>query len=649
MSKCHVSELARVYTAIFKDAAYAYPTLKMEFEKDLTRLLSAVERRGIHVYLEDLPAVGKHLDRCLAGGQYKLSGLPLTKRFSGKVVIPKFLRGLYLLVFHDTGLLKEVPDTEAILFLRQILFAAKKVTLTLDSSKIENEVLEFVEVDESLPELDEFWNAEPTDSNQRKDIGYNGFCRSALYAERVNALPTHKRGQLAVFLAALDFLSGAVTASLGSYDPRDWRFKHGPGAISEKTGATNKYYWSNWSNSLENEYPIADYGFHSYTSWANRANRDNSIGSQEPSSRMVAVPKTYSKPRLIAAEPSENQWCQQNLLAYFSQRSRDTWIDNFVRFNDQTVNQRLCTRGSQDGTLATVDLSAASDRVTCHAVGQMFRSNPRLLNCLKASRTRSVRQTLTPKAREVVVLRKFSTMGSACTFPIESLLFFCIATAATLVSRNLKPCMKNVMALVGEVAVFGDDIVVPTDSRELMFEALEILHFKVNAQKSFWTGKFRESCGVDSYSGVNVTPVYWKTFNTGGPEALASVIDTRNNFYQKFFLNVSAYLASTLPSLTAYVDQNSGVMGLKSRLPVSNRLKRRYNEHLQRFEVLALSSTKTQPRTPTNDDSALLQFFTEDPAPGIPWTHGYLQRSRSQVKPRWVSENEITLSCNSKP
>jgi len=644
MSKCHVSELEHIYRNIFKDALCVYPTLKMEFEKDLTRLLSAVERRGIGVYLLDLPAVGKHLDRCLASGQYILSGLPLTKRFSGGVVIPKFLRGLYLLVFHDTGLLKEDPDTEAILFLRQILFAAKKVILTLDSSKIEDEVLEFVEVDESLPELDEYWKEEPTSPNYRKEPNYHGYGKSALYAERISALPPRERGQLTDFLAALDFVSGAVTAALGSYDPRDWRFKHGPGAISERTGATNKYYWSNWSPSLENEYPIADYGFHSFASWANRAYHDDSIGSQEPSSRMVAVPKTFSKPRLIAAEPSEHQWCQQNLLAYFAQRSRQTFIGKFVRFNDQTLNQRLCTRGSQDGTLATVDLSAASDRVTCHAVGQMLRSNPKLLNCLRASRTRSVRQTLTPRAPELVVLRKFSTMGSACTFPIESLLFFCIATAATLVSRGLRPCMRNVEALVGEVAVFGDDIVVPTDSRELMFVALEVLHFKVNLQKSFWTGKFRESCGVDSYSGVNVTPVYWHAPNTGGPESLDSTVEVRNNFYQKFFLNTAQYLSSTLPRLTPHVDHRSGVFGLKSRLPVSNTsLRRRYNEHLQRFELLALSSTKTQSRTPTNDDSAFLQFFTEDPPPGIPWTHGYLQRSRSQVRPRWVSENEITF------
>jgi len=647
MSKCHVSELRNVYTSLFQDARYAFPTLEMEFERDLTRLLSLVEHRGLQVYLEDLPAVGKHLDRCLAGGQYNLSGLPLTKRFSGRVVIPKFLRGLYLLVFHETGRLKDDASTEAVYFLRQILFAAKKASFPLSDDKVENEVLEFVKVDESLPELDEFWKSEPTNPENRKEPQYYGYSTSALYATRVDALPTHKRGQLTIVLAALDFMSSAVTSSLGSYDPGLWSFRHGPGAVSETVGPSNKYYWKNWSDSLESEFPIADYGFHSYASWADRANGRHGIGSQEPTSRMVAVPKSYSKPRLIAAEPSEQMWCQQNLAHYFSERCAKTWINDFVRFDDQSLNQRLCIAGAMDGSLATVDLSAASDRVTCHAVGQLFRSNPKLLRCLRASRTPRVEQKLTPKVPSSIRLRKFSTMGNACTFPVESLLFFSIAMAATLVSRGLKWCQKSIDSLAGEVAVYGDDVVIPVDSRELFVETLEILHFKVNENKSFWSGNFRESCGVDSFRGVTVTPAYWKTFYDGGPESLASVTETSNNFYQKFLLNASGYLASTLPRLVPTVAQHSGVFGLKCRLEVSNpSLRERWNSDLQRYEVFVLTTQSSQRRLPTNDDTALLQFFTEDPGQGIPWTHGIMQRPLTKIRKRWVSRDSIAAQLS---
>jgi len=64
MSEKHVDELIGLYTALFKDALSSYPTLGTDFERDLTRLLGSVKQRGIQVFLVDLPAVGKHLDRC---------------------------------------------------------------------------------------------------------------------------------------------------------------------------------------------------------------------------------------------------------------------------------------------------------------------------------------------------------------------------------------------------------------------------------------------------------------------------------------------------------------------------------------------------------------------------------------------------------
>lgn len=108
MSKSHVKELCRVYECIFRDALVAYPTLGGEFERDLDHLLRLVQNRGLHVFVEDLPSAGKHFDRCLAEGAYTLSGLPLTKRFSGRVVIPAFCRGLYLRVFDESGDRKSV-------------------------------------------------------------------------------------------------------------------------------------------------------------------------------------------------------------------------------------------------------------------------------------------------------------------------------------------------------------------------------------------------------------------------------------------------------------------------------------------------------------------------------------------------------------
>ncbi len=637
MSKCHVRELSNVYRALFQDATDTFPTLGMEFEKDLTRLERLVERRGIRVYLVDLPAVCKHLDRCLAGGHYNRSGLPATSRVSDRVVIPKFLRGLYLMVFHESGLLREDCSTEAIFFLRQILSVGKKATYPCSRRAVEDEVLEFVTTDSQLPEPEKFWDAS-SPSELVEEAPYDGFRNSQLLRGRTDTYDPITRAELSIFLTNLDTVSGLVTATLGPYQPADWRFRHGPGAIAETTAICNKYSWSNWSEVLEMEYPIADCGYHDHRSWADRCENGVGVESQIPTSRLIAVPKTYTSPRLIAAEPSEHQWCQQNSWNYFGSRARRSWLRGFVAFNDQSLNQSLCTEGSETGSLATVDLSAASDRVTCHVAGQFFRGNPGLLRALRSSRTRGLTQKLTQRAPEFVKLRKFSTMGSANTFPVESLIFLGIALAAVATKRGFRRLRRgDVQSLEREVAVFGDDIVVPSDSRELFVHALEVLFFKVNTQKSFWTGKFRESCGVDSFRGVNVTPVYWRQPYDGGPESLSSVVECRNNFYNKFLLNTSAYLESTLPRGLPQVATNSGVFGLKTRFrPQNNDLPRRYNERLQKVEARVLSMISTQRRTPTNDDTALLQYFTERPSPDNIWVHGVPQRPQLRMKKRWV-------------
>jgi hypothetical protein len=254
---------------------------------------------------------------------------------------------------------------------------------------------------------------------------------------------------------------------------------------------------------------------------------------------------------------------------------------------------------------------------------------------------------------ELFDLRKFSTMGNACTFPVESFAFLAITLAAVLTERNLPVTVGSIKKLVGEVAVFGDDLIVPNDSRELLVDALEVLHFKVNDSKSFWTGKFRESCGVDSFNGVNVTPVYWKTFYDGGPESLASVIETVNNLYSKWLLNASNQLAWTLPRQLLSVEMGSGVLGLKSRLPVSNRhLKHRWNCELQRDEVRAITLTGSQQRTEVQNDTALLQYFTEVPlapltgcinGPRQKWQSGVAQRPKLKSKLGWVPVDWLSL------
>jgi hypothetical protein len=228
-------------------------------------------------------------------------------------------------------------------------------------------------------------------------------------------------------------------------------------------------------------------------------------------------------------------------------------------------------------------------------------------------------------------------------------MFMSIAIACVLTVRKQPVNKSTIAALRGEVAVFGDDIIVPSDSRELLFEALEVLHFKVNVQKSFWTGMFRESCGIDAFAGINVTPVYWKAPNDGKPASLDSTVEVSNNFYKKWLLNTSAVVSSTLPRDIPKVGMRCGAFGLKSRTSqLDNDLPSRWNEKLQRVEFKLCAKITRQHRTPIEDDSALLQYFTEEPSPYDMWTSGVPQRPLLKIQRRWVALSDLETQPDEK-
>lgn len=627
MTKRHVKEMSRVCEHLVMDAAYTFPSLLVEFERDLIRLQNLAEQRGLHFYMVDLPAAAKHLDRCLDAGKYSRSGLPCLKGVSKRIVIPKLFRGLYLLVFREDGCLKDDPSTEAIFFLRQILCFAKKTSIDCSQEAKDREVQDFVTVDTGLPEPTKFWEF-PTCSPP--DEG--GF--TTIFKEDTD-------GTMSSVLRTLDTVSGVLTSTLGPYRLQDWKFRHGPGAVADAPFGANKYCWRNWSERLESAFPIADCGFHSYAVWADHAS-DSGVGSVDPASRLICVPKTIERPRLIAAEPSEHQWCQQNIWHYFCSGVRDSWIDGFVRFRDQTLNQDLCISGSRSGELATLDLSSASDRVTCQAVSCLFRCNPHLLRSLAACRTRYVDL---PNGKRHT-LRKFATMGNAVTFPVQSLLFLSVCLSAVLVKRGLKPTLGNIKSLEGQVAVFGDDLIIPSDCRELVIQTLEHLLFKINVHKSFWNGKFRESCGVDSFAGTPVTPVYWKGLMTGKPESVAMTVAVHNNLVSRFLMNTARYIASTLRGLgIIHVAADSGVFGLHTRTrPPIGSYRHRYNRDWHMYQVRALTILGKSLRTPIEDDSAVLQYFTEAPSPFQQWTSGTPQKAKLRMKLGWVRADELLCS-----
>jgi hypothetical protein len=64
-----------LYEAMSSDIVARRPSLRVDCERDLKRLLSSVKEHGAHrTFCDFLPALGKHLDKCLANAQSLTTG-----------------------------------------------------------------------------------------------------------------------------------------------------------------------------------------------------------------------------------------------------------------------------------------------------------------------------------------------------------------------------------------------------------------------------------------------------------------------------------------------------------------------------------------------------------------------------------------------
>lgn len=638
--KRYVVELERLYAALLTDATYAYPALRREFRKDYARLTQLSHDRGISFYTIDLPALAKHLDRCVADGQYVASGLPCSRAVSGRVQIPNLFRGLYLLIFDSTGKLKEDADATAYKLLRQLLYCAKKADIECTAQRKDAAVANFVVHDSQMdPPAPEWATADQAGLAAR----YRGFAAEEATRKKACATFGNERGLR--LLKQLDRITAAVSLTLGSYRPEAWDFKHGSGAVSDLAYDQNRYLFLNWSPRLDTVFPRADFAFHDFLAWADEVVLER-MRSDEPTSKLHAVLKDLTKPRLITAEPSENMFCQQNVRQFMYERVAHSWLGRFIKFDDQSQNRLLALRGSLDGSVATLDMRNASDSIECRVVGNTFRVNSTLLAALAATRTRFCDVSQGDDASRIVELNKYSTMGNATTFPVQSLVFLSAALACVSEHEVINPsCYKGPRDDGGLVSIFGDDIIVPTKVARTVVSLLECLALEVNVTKSFMEGPFRESCGVDAFRGVDVTPAYWHAPCDGTPESYASTIETSNNFYKKFLVTAAVCIETQAGRIKFPRTQvNSSAFGFQTFCLPPVECPTRWSSGLQRVEYRVPQICCTIDTQPITDNTCLHQFFIEDKDPlrcDAKWSGGVRRRPLLKIKKRWVPSTQF--------
>lgn len=374
-------------------------------------------------------------------------------------------------------------------------------------------------------------------------------------------------------------------------DPLDIRPCHGSGATACRTSNEDKWHKLRYYEKLDAVFSYSEYFFYSPTHLSDELEKLEASQVSVPMARVCLVPKDSRGPRIISCEPAELLYIQQGLMRKLYRCLETSSITaGQVNFTDQSINQLLAKQGSIDSSLATIDLSDASDRVSLELVKRVF--PPNWVQALEACRSES---TTLPDGR-VVKLNKFAPMGSSCCFPVEALVFWtCLQATRHILNRRSSDKMY----------VYGDDIIVPSTFYEDAVFGLTRIGLTVNLSKSFFDGPFRESCGGEYHKGMDVTPVrVRKTIKRQG-SGLATNADLCNEYIDKFGYD------KALP-LIRIVEEEQGYVFPRTLLdyPVTLRvspcasndafLARRWNKNLQRWEhrVLTLSSAHKKAHAP---------------------------------------------------
>lgn len=228
-------------------------------------------------------------------------------------------------------------------------------------------------------------------------------------------------------------------------------------------------------------------------------------------SNLSCVIKTTTIARTICTEPSLNMWLQLGMGGLIEERLYKRFG---IRLDQQPdINRVMARRGSMDGSLATIDLSSASDSMAYNVLKEILpRQFFAVLDALRTPSTRLPPEHSVSRKGDVLPLHMISTMGNGYTFPLQTMLF-----AAVVQSVYRYIGLPFVGFGPGErrtFSVFGDDIIVDRRAFYLVNRLLYLLGFQINTDKTFVEGRFRESCGADYIDGDNVRGVYIKSLNT---------------------------------------------------------------------------------------------------------------------------------------
>lgn len=219
----------------------------------------------------------------------------------------------------------------------------------------------------------------------------------------------------------------------------------------------------------------------------------NAVFDSIDSLAMTLVPKSYKSLRSIVPDSTIGSFISHGLGEMIRLRLKRAGYDLATL---QSRHQELARLGSKFGHLTTADLSSASDCITGPLLKLILPDD--WYSVLEDTRIAGFHFKGVPLQAET-----FAGMGIGYTFALQTLVFLAILKAGERFCR-----------LFGEVSsrekivtsVYGDDMIMSSSIFPTVAVYLQRFGFILNADKTFWRGQFRESCGGDYFAGVDVRP-----------------------------------------------------------------------------------------------------------------------------------------------
>jgi len=484
-----------------------------------------------------LPTFAKDFEYCLEQGKVDDT---VFLSFKKNRSLPAFLQGFSRLVFdRDTGVLLDEPNVHAIRAIRQLTLLFSKILLECEPRRIDAAFDEFIKCEQEVKAR--IGKVDFTEFNHVRSVLFGSF-----------------------------FTSIDRKIYDGEVDP-----KHGPGVTADRLLGNQKFHQVTWPCRLENYFPFWKMVLPNWSYFDQIYETDFLEPDAEIPVKVISVPKTMKTPRIIAVEPTAMQYAQQSVLSFYRDALKDNYLlRGFIGLDDQTPNQRMAKQGSLNGDLATLDLSEASDRVSIESVVNLLGRHPHLRGAVLACRST---RALVPSG-EVLTLAKFASMGSALCFPMESAVFLTAIFVGIQKDLGHRVSRHTISQYAGRVRVFGDDIIVPKEHVRSVIASLEYFGLKINKRKSFWNGKFRESCGREYYDGSDVSIVRCRRIlpsSRKNVQEIISAVSLRNQLFQAGLEKSADLLDNRIVRILGHfpiVNEGSPVLGRLSHDPINKDL-----------------------------------------------------------------------------